>query len=219
VTTTPTATPSPPRDQAPAPRYPAKRAAIAGAALRLFVRDGYERTSVDAIAAEAGVSKRTVYSHYADKEQLFLTVVEDTYEALMDQVTVMAQQQYAQSADLRQRLLGFIGAVAATMNASPERNALVRLILTESPHFPALTDRWRGRRMLTPLLADGLAASVADGTLDAPDLAQAAGHLSALTFGQINNRSLFGLIALTDEALDTIVTSGVEVFLRAYLKR
>ena len=205
--------------QAAAPRYPAKRAAIAGAALRLFVRDGYERTSVDAIAAEAGVSKRTVYSHYADKEQLFLAVVEDTYEALMDQVTVMAQQQYAQTGDLRQRLLGFIGAVAHTMISSPERNALVRLIITESPHFPALTDRWRGRRMLTPLLADGLAASVADGSLDAPDLAQATDHLSALTFGQINNRGLFGLVRLSDEALDTIVTSGVDVFLRAYLKR
>jgi TetR/AcrR family transcriptional repressor of mexJK operon len=213
VTTAQTQTPT------QAPRYPAKRAAIAGAALRLFVRDGYERTSVDAIAAEAGVSKRTVYSHYADKEQLFLAVVEDTYEALMDQVTVMAQQQYAQTGDLRQRLVGFIGAVARTMNASPERNALVRLIITESPHFPALTDRWRGRRMLTPLLADGLAASVADGSLDAPDLAQATDHLSALTFGQINNRGLFGLIRLSDEALDTIVASGVEVFLRAYLRR
>ena len=105
------------------------------------------------------------------------------------------------------------------MNASPERNALVRLIITEAPHFPALTDRWRGRRMLTPLLADGLAASAADGSLDAPDVDQAAAHLSALTFGQINNRGLFGLIRLSDEALDAIVTSGVDVFLRAYLKR
>jgi AcrR family transcriptional regulator len=215
VTTAQTQTPT----QAAAPRYPAKRAAIAGAALRLFVQDGYERTSVDAIAAEAGVSKRTVYSHYADKEQLFLAVVEDTYEALMDQVTVMAEEQFGQAADLRQGLLGFIGTVAHAMNSSPERNALVRLIITESPHFPALTNRWRGRRMLTPLLAEGLAASVADGTLDAPDVDQAAAHLSALTFGQINNRGLFGLIRLSDEALDAIVTSGVDVFLRAYLKR
>ena len=48
------------------------------AALVLFARDGYERTSVDAIAAEAGVSKRTVYSHYGDKENLFLLVLRET---------------------------------------------------------------------------------------------------------------------------------------------
>ena len=46
----------------------------------LFARDGYERTSVDAIAAEAGVSKRTVYSHYGDKENLFLLVLRETYD-------------------------------------------------------------------------------------------------------------------------------------------
>src|SRR6202020_1772590 len=123
----------------------------------------------------------------------------------------MAEEQFGQAADLRQGLLGFIGAVAHAMNSSPERNALVRLIITESPHFPALTDRWRGRRMLTPLLAAGLAPGVADGRLEAPDVEQAAAHLSALTFGQINNRGLFGLIQLSHEALDDIVTSGVDV--------
>src|ERR1700729_3825817 len=63
-----------------------KHAAIAAAALVLFARDGYERTSVDAIAAEAGVSKRTVYSHYGDKENLFLQVLRDTYDVMRDRV-------------------------------------------------------------------------------------------------------------------------------------
>ena len=54
-----------------------KRDAIGRAALTLFASDGYERTSVDAIAAEAGVSKRTVYSHYGDKESLFLSASPD----------------------------------------------------------------------------------------------------------------------------------------------
>ena len=58
--------------------------AIAGAALVLFARDGYERTSVDAIAAEAGVSKRTVYSHYGDKENLFLLVLRETYDTMRE---------------------------------------------------------------------------------------------------------------------------------------
>ena len=64
-----------------------KRMAIARAALTLFASDGYERTSVDAIAAEAGVSKRTVYSHYGDKENLFLSVVRETYDAMLKRIT------------------------------------------------------------------------------------------------------------------------------------
>ena len=49
--------------------------------MRLFLRDGYARTSVDAIAAEAGVSKRTIYNHYGDKESLFLSVVSGKYDS------------------------------------------------------------------------------------------------------------------------------------------
>ena len=63
-----------------------KHDAIAAAALVLFARDGYERTSVDAIAAEAGVSKRTVYSHYGDKENLFLLVLRETYDTMRERV-------------------------------------------------------------------------------------------------------------------------------------
>ncbi len=63
-----------------------KRDAIARAAVTLFASDGYERTSVDAIAAEAGVSKRTVYSHFGDKESLFLSVVRETYEGMLARI-------------------------------------------------------------------------------------------------------------------------------------
>src|SRR5690348_1885857 len=63
-----------------------KHDAIAAAALVLFARDGYERTSVDAIAAEAGVSKRTVYSHYGDKESLFVLVLRETHDAMRERV-------------------------------------------------------------------------------------------------------------------------------------
>ena len=53
-----------------------KRAAILGAAKRLFTTQGFDGTSMDAIAAAAGVSKLTVYSHYQDKERLFTAAVE-----------------------------------------------------------------------------------------------------------------------------------------------
>src|SRR5580700_551953 len=60
-----------------------KGEAISSAARRLFLREGYERTSVDAIAAEAGVSKRTIYNRYGDKETLFLSVLRETFAAML----------------------------------------------------------------------------------------------------------------------------------------
>ena len=52
-----------------------KRAAILEAAKALFIRNAFAGTSMDAIAAEAGVSKLTVYSHFGDKDNLFREVI------------------------------------------------------------------------------------------------------------------------------------------------
>ena len=57
------------------PKDPGKRAAILDAAKRMFVSHGFERVSMDQIAAEAGVSKLTVYSHFGDKDRLFAEAV------------------------------------------------------------------------------------------------------------------------------------------------
>ena len=198
------------------PRYPEKRAAIARAALHLFVRDGFERTSMDAIAAEAGVSKRTVYSHYAGKQRLFLSVVEDTLAAVMEVINGVAERELYGPGDITQRLLSFIRPVAHTITRLPERAALVRVIISEAPRFPVLAEQWPGRRALIALLERALAGLGPDSVLEVPSPAQAAGHLAALTFGQVSNRTLFGLIELTDEELDSIVTGGVDVFVRAY---
>src|SRR5579871_288611 len=53
-----------------------KRASILQAAKRLFTTQGFDGTSMDAIASAAGVSKLTVYSHFQDKERLFAAAVE-----------------------------------------------------------------------------------------------------------------------------------------------
>src|SRR6516225_2867635 len=109
-----------------------KHDAIAAAALRLFLRDGYERTSVDAIAAEAGVSKRTIYNRYGDKENLFLSVLRDTYAAMMTAFRAIADRHLGEVTDVRQDLTAFAREVAFTLTTAPERIALVRLILAEA---------------------------------------------------------------------------------------
>ena len=67
--------PSTPASGPGRPKDPAKREAILDAAKRLFILHGYEGSSMDAIAAEAGVSKLTLYSHFASKENLFAAAV------------------------------------------------------------------------------------------------------------------------------------------------
>jgi hypothetical protein len=141
---------------------------------------------------------------------------------LMDQVTAIAGRTLPADRvpdgpdGVARALLAFIGDVAMVIARSPERAALLRVIFTEAAHFPALREVWAARRSLTPLLADWLAAAGGPAGLLITDPAEASGHLTALTFGQINNRSLFGIDQLGDAEIDDIVRSGVAVFIRAY---
>ncbi len=57
------------------PKSEEKRAAILQAASDLFLAKGLPGTSMDAVAECAGVSKQTVYSHFANKEELFRTCI------------------------------------------------------------------------------------------------------------------------------------------------
>src|SRR5689334_25380253 len=63
-----------------------KRSAILVAARELFLADGFDRSSVDAVAARAGVSKRTVYDYFGDKQALLRAVVEHAAESLMGSI-------------------------------------------------------------------------------------------------------------------------------------
>lgn len=58
-----------------------KREAILRAAVEEFRSAGYEATSMDRIAAVAGVSKRTVYNHFPSKEELFALILEELWHS------------------------------------------------------------------------------------------------------------------------------------------
>jgi TetR/AcrR family transcriptional regulator, mexJK operon transcriptional repressor len=193
-----------------------KGQAIAAAALRLFLRDGYERTSVDAIAAEAGVSKRTIYNRYGEKETLFLSVLRDTFTGLMDEFARIADVHLTGVTDVEQALAGYAREAAQVIVRSPERGQLIRLIIAEAPHFPALLRQQARSETMSGMLSGRLAALAAAGWLQIDDPQEAAEHLLALTTGQINNRSMFGVAEISDADADRIVTSGVRAFVRAY---
>src|SRR6478609_7645918 len=63
-----------------------KRAAILSAARDLFLAHGFDRSSVDAVAARAEVSKRTVYDYFGDKHTLLRAVVDSVGQSLVTTV-------------------------------------------------------------------------------------------------------------------------------------
>jgi TetR/AcrR family transcriptional regulator, mexJK operon transcriptional repressor len=198
-----------------------KREAIVQAAVRLFLRDGFERTSVDAIAEEAGVSKRTIYNHYGDKENLFLSVIGDTYDGM---ITVFEQLIDKYLTDVpgdavEANVIAFSCDTALLAARSPDRAALVRLMMSEAAHFPEIRVVQMRPRGITAIIAERLTTLAARGLLEVPEPEEAANHLFSLTMGQMNNRSLFGALTLSDEEIRRMATSGARAFLRAYLPR
>jgi len=198
-----------------------KRIAIVQAARRLFLRDGFERVSVDAIAAEAGVSKRTIYNHYRDKERLFLDVIGETYDSMIGAVVALMDKYLTDLPDeaVEDGIIEFSREVALFAARTPERPAVIRLMMSEAPHFPALLGVEARPRGITAAIAERLARLDSRGLLDVPEPVDAANHLFALTMGQVNNRSMYGAIKLSEEEVNQMATSGARAFLRAYRPR
>lgn len=115
------------------PVYTPKQEAILQGAVRVFLRAGYAGTSMDQVAAEAGVSKQTIYSHFQDKEGLF--------KALMERMTIRRFQVAFQTTTLQGEPAVLLRQFAETyLNkiADEEYIALFRLIFAESVRFPEL---------------------------------------------------------------------------------
>jgi len=81
-----------------------KRAAILDAAEAEFRQAGYEATSMDRIAASAGVSKRTVYNHFPSKEVLFAQILQQLFQRSRESPELA----YRGDRPLRQQLLDLV---------------------------------------------------------------------------------------------------------------
>lgn len=195
-----------------------KRAAITEAARTLFLRGGYRGTSMDDIAAAAGVSKQTVYKQFSDKERLFLEIVRAMVTAASDPVhsTVRALEM---TGDLE----GDLRALARRqleLVLQPSLMQLRRLVIAEAGRFPDLGRVFYelGPARTIDALADALATLAAGGRLRFDDAHVAAAQLNWLIMGEPLNRAmLLGLDAPPPaEDIDRWATTAVDAFLAAY---
>lgn len=99
----PTTRPSKP--QRPQRLTDRKRAAILRAAVEEFRSAGFEATSMDRIAAAAGVSKRTVYNHFPSKDELFGLTLEHLWNSSADSEDLAYRPDLPLDQQLRQLLM------------------------------------------------------------------------------------------------------------------
>ncbi len=108
-----------------------KREAIVRAAVEEFRAAGYEATSMDRIAAAAGVSKRTVYNHFPSKEELFALILEELWESSVASVDVPYRADQPLQAQLLQLL-----AKKLELLGDPNFIDLARVAMAEIIHSP-----------------------------------------------------------------------------------
>ncbi|MFE5813844.1 TetR/AcrR family transcriptional regulator [Streptomyces sp. NPDC056479] len=197
-----------------------KRAAILSAARELFLADGFDRSSVDAVAARAEVSKRTVYDYFGDKQTLLQAVVDAIGQSMITTIRRTLDESLTdltEAADLEDALITFSMSIATDMLGSAEYATLQRLVRAESRHLPH-----RGYNSMadTPdeAIAERFAAFAAAGLLDVPDPRLAADQFIALTFGVALDR-LGSANATEDDRVRPLIVEGVRTFLRAYRLR
>jgi AcrR family transcriptional regulator len=190
-----------------------RRQQILEVALEQFARDGYSESSIDRLAAAAGVTPPVLYQHFASKQDLFLAV-------LAAQLTLLAQAIGAaddpSSASLEQRL---IDAAHAVVGFATERPSGWRLLRRTPPAEPRIAAAYREIRL-------GMRRRTAETTQRDPDFSPPPGvgrRVAAEFFGELQWTAFEALgdraatdQELTDEALVRVFMDFIWVGLQQF---
>lgn len=195
----------------------AKREAILDAALKVFAQDGFPAASIDRIAGLAGVSKPTVYNHFADKESLFRTVMRDAARHSAGRIVAVLDTLSDDGVDLAGELTR-VAHLILECQLRDEGWALQRLLHAEAARMPDLYDEVvaLGGVPVVNALAGRFARLANRGHLDLDDPETAAGQFMALVAGDLPALSALGTRSIGPADLDRAVSAGVRTFLRAF---
>ncbi|WP_375737588.1 TetR/AcrR family transcriptional regulator [Pseudomonas boanensis] len=196
------------------PKDPAKRKAILEAAKNLFLRKGYDGSSMDAIASEAGVSKLTVYSHFTDKETLFSAAVKAKCEEQLPELL------FELPADVSiEKVLLTIGRSFHALINSRESVELHRVMVAMATQDPKLSRMFyeAGPQQVLQEMTGLLSQAQQAGKLAIENPLHAAEHFFSLIKGGHNFRLLIGCNPPLEGAeAEQHVREVVELFMRAY---
>ena len=193
-----------------------KAETILTAAERAFLANGYGAVSMDMIAREAGVSKATVYAHFAGKEELFGAVIGrecESYFARFSAGELDPRDVRGSLAVLGRRYLDLV--------LSPDAIALHRIIVAEVTRFPALGNVfWQAGPERQRVQIEGfLQSAVAAGTLSVDDPRRSAEQFASLVRGEIQLRQLLRLDPEPGgRQIADAAAAAVDTFIRAFAR-
>lgn len=192
----------------------AKRADIIAAATRCFFDAGYAATSIEKVAAEAGVSKVTIYNHFGGKPGLFSAAVEAECERMRGHFCIA----HHEGASLRERLTA-IGEAMSTFLSRPEMVQFERRIAAETERDPAIGAAFleAGPHRMKQSFVVLLSAMQAAGEVQIDDIPLAAEQFASMCKGMGDLERRFGMPKDAKRDRERVI-SAVEVFCRAYAK-
>jgi TetR/AcrR family transcriptional regulator, mexJK operon transcriptional repressor len=190
-----------------------KRRQILQAAGKLFVTQGFETTTMDAIAREAGVSKATVYAHAKNKQDLFAAIVSGVATQVYQLVDAVSEMRGAEAV-LREFALRFLEVII-----TPPAQGVYRMVVAEAPRNPEL-----GRIFFEhgPAIVQGRLAAIIEGLnesgeLEVDDPVIAAQEFLGLMQGRFHLPCILGTLdELSEQDRRQAAERTANTFLRAY---
>ena len=191
-----------------------KRGVILAAARAVFERAGYDGASMNDIAAEAAVSKPTLYVYFDSKEKLFDALIEAMSASVPESVLDLD----ANNPDL-EAVLTRCGVALMSKISEPERINMLRVVMGAAGKFPQIGQKFfaagPGRAIAT--FRTYLQAVHERGWLSVPDNEIAAYHLLELIQSMHLRRMVFAVATPpTSAEIERTVRAGIVVFLHGY---
>ncbi|MGC1411399.1 MAG: TetR/AcrR family transcriptional regulator [Acetobacteraceae bacterium] len=150
-----------------------KRERILEEAVKLFYQRGFTGTTLDDIAAELGVTKPFIYTHFRSKTDLLAALCKPTIELSLEAVARAAKSPGSPTARLHRAIVGFAEVVLS-------RQANIAIYFREEKNLApdALTEINALRKKFDRVLSNMLSEGVSAGEFDAGDV-----NLAALAIG------------------------------------
>jgi TetR/AcrR family transcriptional regulator, regulator of autoinduction and epiphytic fitness len=192
-----------------------KHQSILNAASKIFLTVGYERTTLEMIAKEAGVSTATLYKHFPTKRAVFGEIMEVVWDVQLKFVDAI------DNVDIATKLL-IVGKKYVSLLRQPNIEALFRVIIAEAQRFPELGEELyrRGKEPFLKNLHFFLQTEVNNKKLEIEDIPLAARQF----LGMINDlvfwpKFLITDLEISDAEVERVITEATETFMARYLVR